>query len=83
MRGPFENWVLSGILDPNREEVTESWIKLHNKELHDLYSSQNTIGMIRSMRMIKAGHVLFMRKIINAWFWLENLKERDCLEDLA
>jgi hypothetical protein len=43
MRVPFENRVLSGILDPNREEVTDSWIKLHNKGPDDLYSSQNII----------------------------------------
>jgi len=29
----FENRVLSRILDPNMEEVTDSWIKLHNKGL--------------------------------------------------
>jgi len=39
--------------------------------------------MIRSMRMPGAGHVVCMRKIKNAWFQLGNLKERDCLEDLA
>jgi len=27
--------VLSGILDPNREEVTDSWIELHNKGFDD------------------------------------------------
>ena len=80
---PFENWVLSAILVRNREQVTDSSIKLHNKGLDDLYSSQNITRMIRSMRMIGAGHVVCMRKIKNAWFWLENLKERNCLEDLA
>lgn len=80
---PFENWVLSGILVPNRQEVTDNWIKLHNKGLDDLYSPQNIIGMIRSMRMIGAGHVVCMTKIKNDWFWLKNLKERNCLEDLA
>jgi hypothetical protein len=51
---------------PNREEVTDSWIKLHNKGLDDLYCSQNIIGMMRSVRTIKAGHVVCMRKIKNA-----------------
>jgi len=83
MRVLFENQVLSGILDPNREEVTASWIKLHSKGLDDLYSSQNIIGMIISVRTIKAGHVVCIRKIKNSWFWLENLKERGCLGDLA
>jgi len=53
-----DNWVLSGILDPNREEETDSRIELHNKGFDDLYSSQNIIGMIRSMRMTGAGHVV-------------------------
>jgi len=63
-----DNWVLSGILDPNREEVTDSWIEQNNKGFDDLYSSQNIIGMIRSMRMTGAGHVVCTRKIKNAWF---------------
>lgn len=60
--------MLSGILDPNGEEVTDSWIELHNKGFDALYSSQNIIGMIRSMRMTGAGHMVCIRKIKNAWF---------------
>jgi hypothetical protein len=37
----FENRVLRRILGPKRDEVTGEWRKLHNKELHDLYSSLN------------------------------------------
>jgi hypothetical protein len=65
---PFETQMLSGMLGPNKEEVTDSWIKLHNKGLDDLYSSQNINGMISLMRIIGAGHVVCMRKIKNAWF---------------
>jgi hypothetical protein len=35
----FENRVLSRILVPGREKVTRGWTKLHNEELHNLYSS--------------------------------------------
>jgi hypothetical protein len=35
----FENRVLRRIFGPKRDEVTGEWRKLHNKELHDLYSS--------------------------------------------
>jgi hypothetical protein len=35
----FENRVLRRIFGPKRDEVTAEWRKLHNKELHDLYSS--------------------------------------------
>jgi hypothetical protein len=34
----FENRVLRRIFGPKRDEVTGEWRKLHNKELHDLYS---------------------------------------------
>jgi hypothetical protein len=35
----FENRVLRRIFGPKRDEVTEGWRKLHNEELHNLYSS--------------------------------------------
>jgi hypothetical protein len=35
----FENKVLRRIFGPKRDEVTGGWRKLHNEELHDLYSS--------------------------------------------
>jgi hypothetical protein len=35
----FENRVLRRIFGPKRDEVTGEWRKLHNEELHDLYSS--------------------------------------------
>jgi hypothetical protein len=38
------------------------WSKLHNEELHNLYSSPNIIGMIKSMRMKRVGHVAERRK---------------------
>jgi hypothetical protein len=34
----FENKVLRRIFGPKREEVTKGWIKLHDEELHNLYS---------------------------------------------
>jgi hypothetical protein len=35
----FENRVIKKVFGPKRDEVTESWTKLHNEELHTLYSS--------------------------------------------
>jgi hypothetical protein len=35
--------MLRRICGPKREEGTEHWRKLHNEELHNLYSSPNTI----------------------------------------
>jgi hypothetical protein len=35
----FENRLLRRIFGPKRDEVTRDWRKLHNEELHNLYSS--------------------------------------------
>jgi hypothetical protein len=51
-----ENRVLRRIFGPKREE-DGSWRKLHNDELHSLYSSPNIFRVIKSMRMKWAGHV--------------------------
>jgi hypothetical protein len=56
----FENRVLRRILGPKRDEVTGEWRKLHNEELHILYSSKNIIRQIKSRRMRWAGHVARM-----------------------
>jgi hypothetical protein len=40
--------------------VTGDWRKLHNEELHNLYSSPNIIRMIKSRRMRWAWHVARM-----------------------
>jgi hypothetical protein len=37
--------------------VTGEWRKLHNEELHDMYSSPNIVRLIISRRMRWAGHV--------------------------
>jgi hypothetical protein len=38
----FENRVLRKICGPKKEEVTGGWRRLHNEELHDLYSSSSS-----------------------------------------
>jgi hypothetical protein len=58
----FENRVLRRILGPKRDEVTGEWRKLHNEELHMLYSSPNIIRQFKSRRMRWAGHVASMRE---------------------
>jgi hypothetical protein len=47
----FENGALRRIFGPKRDEVTGGWRKLHNEELHNLYSSPSIIRMIKSRRM--------------------------------
>jgi hypothetical protein len=55
----FENRVLRRIFGPRSEE-DGSWRKLHNEELHSLYSSPNIVRVIKSRRMRLAGHVARM-----------------------
>jgi hypothetical protein len=43
----FENRVLMKIFGPKRDEVTGEWRKLHNEELHILYSFPNIIRQIK------------------------------------
>jgi hypothetical protein len=57
----FENRELRRIFGPKKEE-DGSWRKLHNDELHSLYSSPNIVRMIKSRRMRWAGHVARMRE---------------------
>jgi hypothetical protein len=47
----FENRVLRKTSEPKRED-DGSWRKLHNDELHDLYSSLNIVKVIRGGRNI-------------------------------
>jgi transcription termination factor 2 len=63
----FENRVLRRIFGPKRDEVTGGWRKLHNEELHKLYSSPSIIRMIKSRRMRWAGHVARMGEKRNAY----------------
>jgi hypothetical protein len=73
----FENRVLSRIFGPKRDEVTGDWRRLHNEELHNFYSSPNTIKMIKSRRMRWTRHVTRMgRRGMHIGHWWESQKER-------
>jgi hypothetical protein len=63
----FENRVLRRIFGPKRDEVIGEWRKLHNKELHDLYSSPSVIRNIKSRRMRWAGPVARMGEKRNVY----------------
>jgi hypothetical protein len=58
--GVFENRVLRRIFGPKRDEVAGGWRKLHNEELHDMYSSPIIIRIILARRMRWVGHVVQM-----------------------
>jgi hypothetical protein len=72
----FENRVLRRIYGPKRDQVTGEWRKLHNEELRDLYSSRNTIRIIKSRRIRWAGHVARMGEKMNAYRLLVGKPER-------
>ncbi|KAJ4431658.1 hypothetical protein ANN_20257 [Periplaneta americana] len=65
--------ILNGPTSRNREgsdqrdEVTGEWRKLHNTELHALYSSPDIIRNIKSRRLRWAGHVARMGESRNAY----------------
>jgi hypothetical protein len=56
----LENRVLRRIFGSKRDEVTGEWRKMHNEELHNLYSSPDIIRQVKSRRMRWAGHVARM-----------------------
>jgi hypothetical protein len=68
----FESKVLRGIFGPKRDKVIGDWKKLHNEELHNLYSSLSIIRMIKPRRMRYSGHVACMeRRGMHIEFWWE------------
>jgi hypothetical protein len=62
----FENRDLRRIFGPKRDEVTGGWRKLHNAELHNLYSSPSIIRIIKP-RMRWEGHVARMGEKTNGY----------------
>jgi hypothetical protein len=66
----FENIVLRRVLGPRRDRLAAGWRKLHNEELHNLYSSPGRIRIIKSMRMRWAGHVAGMEEKRNVYRYL-------------
>jgi hypothetical protein len=62
-----ENRVLRRTFGPKRDEVTGGWRKLHNEELHNLYSSPSIISTIKSRRVRWTGHVARMGEKRNVY----------------
>jgi hypothetical protein len=63
----FENRVLRRIFGPKRDGLTGRWRKMHNEELHNLYSSQNIIRFIKSKRTKWAEQVARMGEKRNVY----------------
>ncbi|KAJ4432327.1 hypothetical protein ANN_20946 [Periplaneta americana] len=71
-----ENKILRKIFGAKRDDVAGEWRKLHNTELHALYSSPDMIRNITSRRLRWAGHVARMGESRNAYrvSYLRNTK---------
>jgi hypothetical protein len=80
----FENRVLRRIFGPKRDEVTGGLRKLHNEELHNLYSSQSILKMNKTRRMRWARHVARIgRRGMHIGYWWESQNERYQYQDVA
>ena len=62
----FHDYNFENIRD-KRDEITGECRKLHNAELHALYSSPNIIRNLKSRRLRWAGHVVRMEQFRNAY----------------
>ena len=60
----FENKVLRKIFGAKRDEITGEWRKLHNAELHTLYSLPNIIRNLKSRQM---GRICSMYRAMLKW----------------
>jgi hypothetical protein len=56
--------------------VTGGWRKLHNEELHGLYSSPSIVRVIKARRMRWAVHVAHMGEVRGAYILIERPEER-------
>ena len=63
----FENEVFRKIFGAKKDEITGEWRKLHNSQLHGLYSSPNIIRSLKSGQLKWAGHVARMEQSRNAY----------------
>jgi hypothetical protein len=66
------------IFGPKRDEVTGEWRKLHNEELHDLYSSPSIIRRNKARMMRWAGYVAQMGEKRKAYRLLVGKPEGRC-----
>jgi hypothetical protein len=74
--------MMSRILGPKRNEVSGGRRKLHSEQLHNFSCSRSIDRMIRSRKVMWAGHVARMgRREMPIGFWWEKRKEGERLEN--
>jgi hypothetical protein len=79
----IKNRVLRGIYGPKIQEVAGSWTQVNSAELCNLYSSPDSIGVIKSRRMRCPAHVTCIEEMRNVQkIVFGNLGGTDHLGDL-
>jgi hypothetical protein len=64
--------------------MTADWRKLHDEELHSLYSSRNIIKAMKSRKVSWAEQVEPMERYeIHKQLWLVSIRERDHSKDIG
>jgi hypothetical protein len=63
-RSALENTVLTSIFGRNGDTIEAGWRKLHNDDLHNLYSSLGIVRMIISRKRTLAEYVARMGKAV-------------------
>jgi hypothetical protein len=70
--------VFRRIFGPEGDEMVQGYRKLHNEELHNLYSAPSIIRMMKSRRRRWARNLARMgRRGVHIGFWWEGQRERD------
>jgi hypothetical protein len=64
----FENRMLRRMFGHKGEEVVGGWIRLHNEEFHDFFTSPNVIRVIKSRMVRWTCQVARMRDMTNTKF---------------
>ena len=63
----FEYKVFRKIFRAKRDEITGKWRKIHNAELHTLYSSPNIIRNLKPRQLRWPGHAARMELARNSF----------------
>jgi hypothetical protein len=77
----FENRVLRKMYGTTRDDATGEWRKLHNEELHDLWSLSNIFNLIKSRRRWAVTWQVWGREGVHTVFWWRDMREGVYLED--